>query len=84
MSNQYYNVSENYQFSDVDVLLAGAASDEIIHSFDEYWNDDYAYPVRDIVNHRQHNLRFHSLKQQLDQHYEDPRVTNYPAGLGRS
>ncbi|MCP5773839.1 phospholipase D-like domain-containing protein, partial [Klebsiella pneumoniae] len=49
MSNQYYNVSESYQFSDVDVMLVGAASDEIIHSFDEYWNDDYAYPVQEVV-----------------------------------
>ena len=27
MSNQYYNVSDNYQFSDVDVMLVGSASD---------------------------------------------------------
>ena len=77
MSNQYYNVSDAYQFSDVDVMLVGAASDEIIHSFDEYWNDDYAYPVRDIVNHHQHTLRYESLKQQLEKHQQDPRVTNY-------
>ncbi len=62
MSNQYYNVSDNYQFSDVDVMLVGAASDEIIHSFDEYWNDDYAYPVKQIVNPSHHSLRFDSLK----------------------
>ncbi|WP_420791314.1 phospholipase D family protein [Acinetobacter schindleri] len=77
MSNQYYNVSDAYQFSDVDVLLVGAASDEIIHSFDEYWNDDYAYPVRNIVNPRHHRLRFESLKQQLKAHQDDPRVQNY-------
>ena len=56
MSNQYYNVSEIYQFSDVDVMLVGAASDEIIHSFDEYWNDDYAYPVQEVVNPRHHAI----------------------------
>ncbi len=62
MSNQYYNVSDNYQFSDVDVMLVGAASDEIIHSFDEYWNDDYAFPVRQLVNPRQYTLRYDRLK----------------------
>ncbi|ENX31146.1 MULTISPECIES: phospholipase D family protein [Acinetobacter] len=77
MSNQYYNVSESYQFSDVDVMLVGAASDEIIHSFDEYWNDDYAYPVQEVVNPRHHALRFPSLKQQLETHSQDPATQNY-------
>lgn len=77
MSNQYYNVSDNYQFSDVDVMLAGSASDEIIHSFDEYWNDDYAFPVRQLVNPRHYTLRFDSLKQQLQAHNQEVTVQNY-------
>lgn len=77
MSNQYYNVSENYQFSDVDVMLVGSASDEIIHSFDEYWNDDYAFPVKQIVNPKHYTLRFDSLKQQLEQHAQNVTVQNY-------
>ncbi|MGD9700099.1 MULTISPECIES: phospholipase D family protein [unclassified Acinetobacter] len=77
MSNQYYNVSDNYQFSDVDVMLVGAASDEIIHSFDEYWNDDYAFPVKQIVNPRHYSLRFDSLKKQLEEHSQNITVQNY-------
>ncbi|MQW91323.1 phospholipase D family protein [Acinetobacter wanghuae] len=77
MSNQYYNVSDNYQFSDVDVLLVGAASDEIIHSFDEYWNDEYAYQVKTIVNPQHYSLRFDSLKSQLEQYNHEASVQNY-------
>lgn len=77
MSNQYYNVSDSYQFSDVDVMLVGSASDEIVHSFDEYWNDDYAFPVKKIVNPRHYSLRFESLKQQLEQHSQNISVQNY-------
>ncbi|WP_228145835.1 phospholipase D family protein [Acinetobacter sp. ANC 5054] len=77
MSNQYYNVSDNYQFSDVDVMLVGAASDEIIHSFDEYWNDDYAFPVRQLVNPRHYTLRFDGLKQQLEAYNQEATVVNY-------
>ena len=77
MSNQYYNVSDNYQFSDVDVMLVGAASDEIIHSFDEYWNDDYAFPVRQLVNPRHYTLRFDGLKQQLEAYNKEATVVNY-------
>src|SRR5690554_194857 len=77
MSNQYYNVSDSYQFSDVDVMLVGSASDEIIHSFDEYWNDDYAYSVKQLVNPQQHHLRYESLKQQLEDHSAEVAVQNY-------
>ncbi|MEX5439658.1 phospholipase D family protein [Acinetobacter indicus] len=77
MSNQYYNVSDSYQFSDVDVMLIGSASDEIIHSFDEYWNDDYAYSVKQLVNPQQHHLRYESLKQQLEDHSAEVAVQNY-------
>lgn len=77
MSNQYYNFSDNYQFSDVDVMLVGSASDEIIHSFDEYWNDDYAFPVKQLVNPRHYTLRFEGLKQQLDEFNQEISVQNY-------
>ena len=77
MSNQYYNVSDRYQFSDVDVMLVGQAVDDITHSFDEYWNHAYAYPVRNIVNHQQYTLRYEGLKQQLQHHFDDSSVKSY-------
>lgn len=77
MSNHYFNVSDNYQFSDVDVMLVGQAVDDITHSFDEYWNDNYAYPVLQIVNPQQYTLRYEGLKQQLTEHYELVTVQNY-------
>ena len=77
MSNHYYNVSDNYQFSDVDVMLVGQAVEDISHSFDEYWNDNYAFPVQQIVNAKQYYLRYEGLKQQLTDHYELATVQNY-------
>ena len=77
MSNQYYNISDSYQFSDVDVMLVGQAVDDISHSFDEYWNHNYAYPIRQIVNAQYSPLRYDSLKEQLMQHFKDVTVQNY-------
>jgi cardiolipin synthase C len=77
MSNQYYNVSDNYQFSDVDVMLVGSASDEIIHSFDEYWNDDYAYPVVNLIDPKKYRLDFYNLKQQVADHSQLASVQNF-------
>lgn len=77
MTNQYYNSSDNYQFSDVDIMLVGAAVDDITSSFDQYWNDPYAYSAINIINPKTHYLRYPELKQQLDQHYELATVQNY-------
>lgn len=77
MGNHYYNVSDTYQFSDVDVILAGSAADEIIESFDDYWNDSYAYPVRQIVDGNLYTLRFDGLKEQLNAHYQEQTVQNF-------
>ncbi|APR69382.1 phospholipase [Acinetobacter haemolyticus] len=77
MTNQYYNISENFQFSDVDVMLFGTAVNDISASFDDYWNHEYAYNVRDIVKQRSHRLSYESLKQQLDEHYQLATVQNY-------
>ena len=77
MTNQYYNVSDNYQFSDVDVMLVGSAVKDISHSFDEYWNHEYAYKVQEVVKQSAHRLSYDSLKQQLDEHYKRITVQNY-------
>ncbi|WEV49986.1 phospholipase D family protein [Acinetobacter sp. ESL0695] len=77
MSNQYYFTSDNYQFSDIDILLVGQSVDQINHSFDDYWNDSYAYPIRQLVNPRQHLLRYDSLKKQLTEHYKRVSVQDY-------
>ena len=77
MTNQYYNVSDNYQFSDVDVMLVGTAVKDISHSFDEYWSHEYAYKVQEVVNQSAHHLSYESLKRQLDEHYERVTVQNY-------
>jgi putative cardiolipin synthase len=77
MTNQYYNVSDSYQFSDVDVMLVGTAVNDISNSFDEYWNHDYAYDVQEVVKQKSHRLSYESLKQQLDEHYKKVTVQNY-------
>lgn len=67
ISNEYFNVSHEFQFADIDVLLLGQANDEIATAFDEYWQHDYAYDVQDVVKVRHHSLQYTDLKQQLEQ-----------------
>ncbi len=41
------------------------------------WNDDYAFPVRQIVNANHYSLRYEGFKTQLEQHYQEVTVQNY-------
>ncbi len=80
IGNQYFNVSQEFQFADIDVLLAGQGNDEVQQAFDEYWNHAYAYPIQQIVNPRHHGLRYDEVKRQLQQHYANvyhPDNTEY-------
>ena len=77
ITNQYYNVSDNYQFSDVDVILVGTAVNDIVESFDDFWNDSYAYSIENIVKTKPDQLTYNNLKQQLNAHYQLSNVQNY-------
>ncbi|MDO4223674.1 MAG: phospholipase D family protein, partial [Acinetobacter sp.] len=66
ISNEYFNISHEFQFADIDVLLAGQANDDVRHSFDQYWQHDYAFAIQDVVKARHHRLRYAELKRQLN------------------
>ena len=68
MSDQYYNVGDNFQFADMDVILMGQTVPDITSSFDEYWNHDYAYPVAQLSEHKASRLSYASLRTQLEAH----------------
>jgi putative cardiolipin synthase len=45
IGNAYFGLDEEYNFRDLDVIVAGPVVEEISHAFDEYWNHEMAYPV---------------------------------------
>lgn len=44
VGNEYFGLSEKYNYLDLDVLTAGPVVPEISKAFDEFWNSDPAYP----------------------------------------
>ena len=70
MSNHYYDVGDNFQFSDMDVVLLGEAVHEISASFDEYWNHEYAYPIQQLAKYNPKRLSYQNLRQQLQKNWQ--------------
>ena len=50
LGDAYFGQSDTSNFLDLDLLVAGPMVTELSHSFDAYWNDIRAYPVRDVLS----------------------------------
>ena len=44
IGNEYFGLSEEYNFIDLDVVAAGGITRALSRSFDNYWNSKWAYP----------------------------------------
>lgn len=77
ISNQYFDAGETFQFSDIDVMLAGKIVPEIAQSFDDYWNYPMAYPANQIISRQEHRLTLPQLRRQLHDFYTTSSAQNY-------
>lgn len=49
ISSEYFEASENFQFTDLDVLFYGAATTSANAVFQNFWNDELSYPFEQLV-----------------------------------
>lgn len=77
ISNQYFDAGESFQFSDIDVMLAGQVVPEISQSFDNYWNYQAGYPAQQMIKAKNHRLTLESLRLQLAKHHAKEEVQKY-------
>jgi cardiolipin synthase C len=53
LGETYFGQSEGTNFIDLDILTAGRISRDLSRSFDQYWNNPLAYPVRSLLSEKQ-------------------------------
>jgi len=49
ISREYFDASENFQFTDMDILFYGNAVDHANQVFQDFWNDDLSYSVPQLL-----------------------------------
>lgn len=69
ISREYFDASESFQFTDLDILFYGNAVNHANEVFLDFWNDDLSYDVRQLLG----NGSKESLAQ-LNQHYEEDAI----------
>ena len=51
IGDDYFGLSPEANFRDLDVTAAGPIVSEIAAGFDGFWNSDWAYPVTSLIDH---------------------------------
>ncbi|TCB50660.1 phospholipase D family protein [Acinetobacter sp. ANC 4779] len=49
ISREYFDASENFQFTDMDILFYGTAVKQANQVFQDFWNDDLSYSVQQLL-----------------------------------
>ncbi|NNH77848.1 phospholipase D family protein [Acinetobacter sp. ANC 5380] len=49
ISREYFDASENFQFTDMDILFYGTAVKQSNQVFQDFWNDDLSYSVPQLL-----------------------------------
>jgi putative cardiolipin synthase len=50
IGDEYFNAKSDVNFSDLDILVAGPVVPQISVAFDEYWNSEYAVPIKEVAS----------------------------------
>lgn len=49
VSNEYFEASQDFQFSDMDVMFVGTAVTQASQVFANFWTDELSYPVAQMI-----------------------------------
>ena len=64
LGDRYFNAGEDDNFSDMDVLIAGRAVNDMQQGFDQYWNSDQVIPM-DYFDAKHLSLRREQISKML-------------------
>ena len=83
IGDEYFDANKDLAFSDLDVMTIGPAVPQVSQEFDEYWNNDRAYPVATLKPAAQASAT-EKLRNDLDAFYEDKQTSVYVEALKNS
>ncbi|HSW27435.1 MAG TPA: phospholipase D-like domain-containing protein, partial [Burkholderiaceae bacterium] len=76
IGDEYFGAADEVEFTDLDVMAAGAVVRDVSVQFDAYWNSESAYPAAGIVEPSSPQAAAQVLAQ-WDRLLEEPRALKY-------
>lgn len=81
IGDEYFDASRDFGFGDLDVLAVGPVARTISHSFDQYWNSAYAYPLSAMGTRVSASLWMERVRIRLGRHFIRMRKSDYASRL---
>lgn len=81
IGDEYFDASRDFGFGDLDVLAVGPVARNISHSFDQYWNSAYAYPLVAMGARASASLWMERVRMRLGRHFIRMRKSEYASRL---
>ena len=78
IGDQYFGVSSDMNFRDLDVITAGPIVKEISKSFDVFWNSEWAIPIQAISKKKPSPSEVREGIQRLQKYIESHKDFPYP------
>ncbi len=82
IGDEYFGVSQEVEFSDMDVLAVGPVSSEIEKSFERFWNSRWSYPIDLIVTGTDvSDIQYQTFREQSDRQFSEARQSDYAKAI---
>lgn len=84
IGDEYFDARQGMNFVDLDLLTVGPIVEDIRHSFDDYWNSDWATAIDDLHKARVIKQQVLNLKRQLKDRWHRARNSRYFRSIQQS
>ena len=84
IGDEYFDADPDLAFTDLDVLAIGSVVREVSASFDQYWNDELAYPASVLMGEPPTPEEIEEKYRQLDEFIEQQTDSAYIQSLRNS
>ena len=73
IANEYFGLNSEKNFRDLDVLTVGPVVRDLSLAFDDYWTDEWAYPVHALVKNHPGIDELAELRKRVAEIYDEER-----------
>ncbi|TLX58859.1 phospholipase D family protein [Stutzerimonas nosocomialis] len=76
LGDEYFEVDQGFNFTDIDLLGVGPVATELARSFDEYWNHELSIPIQRFLWRPPTERSLAEARQQVADYLEQARLEN--------
>ncbi len=73
IANEYFGLNSNQNFRDLDVVTVGPVVEDLSQAFNDYWTDEWTYPIQELVADHPGADELDELRERVLEIYDEER-----------